>query len=115
MGIAVGQVVVCIDASGLPSTVGTLPKEGGVYTVREVRPFNGTVGLLLAEIINPHFEWIDGNVGEVAFAARRFRPAKATSLDVLGEVAFAARRFRPAKATSLDVLTGLLANELEHS
>jgi hypothetical protein len=37
--------------------VGTLPEEGGVYTVREVRvcPDHGT-GIMLAEFVNPHFE-----------------------------------------------------------
>jgi hypothetical protein len=82
MSFRSGQVVVCVDASGLPQDVGTLAKQGGVYTVREVRSWRGTAGLLLAEIVNPHFEWIDGSEGEVAFAARRFRPAKMTSLDV---------------------------------
>lgn len=80
----VGQVVVCIDDSGFYSDAPgeTYPKKGGVYTVREVRPDEDGAGLLLAEIVNPQFEWINGNVGEVAFRVRRFRPAKTTSLDV---------------------------------
>jgi hypothetical protein len=71
-----------VDASGLPQDVGTLPEEGGVYTVRAVRSACNGMGLLLSEILNPQYEWLGGDVGEVAFAARRFRPAKMTSLDV---------------------------------
>ena len=86
MGFQVGQVVVCIDASGMGCPDGeageAFPKEGGVYTVRALRPWEGTVALLLAEIVNPWFEWGGGDVGEVAFHSRRFRPAKTTSLEV---------------------------------
>ena len=56
MNFQVGQVVVCVDALGLPQDVGTLPKEGGVYTVRGLRSACNGMGLLLAEIVNPHFE-----------------------------------------------------------
>ena len=79
-----GQVVVCIDDAGLPgpeALAGICPKEGGVYTVRAVRCEEGP-GLLLAELINPEFEWIGGQQGELSFHVRRFRPAKTASLEV---------------------------------
>jgi hypothetical protein len=81
----VGQVVVCVDDEDLPGAeedVGTCPKKGGVYTVRALRLWDGMVSLMLAELVNPSFEWEGGNVGEIAFYARRFRPAKTTSLEV---------------------------------
>ena len=37
---------------------------------------------MLADLVNPSFEWEGGNVGEIAFYARRFRPAKTTSIEV---------------------------------
>jgi hypothetical protein len=84
----VGQVVVCIDDRGFPEPDEgeRYPKEGGVYTIRAVRPWKDTVGLLLAEIVNPVFEWESGNVGKIGFLARRFRPAKTTSLEVFEDM-----------------------------
>jgi hypothetical protein len=79
----------CVDDEGLPGPeelIGACPKEGGVYTVRALGPWEDTVALLLAELENPFFEWIDGNEGEISFRAFRFRPAKTTSLEVFEEL-----------------------------
>ncbi len=88
-GYAVGQVVVCVDNSGIQGNsdngaVVNTPIEGGIYTVRQIRPADERLGagLILAELINPVVTWPDGRRGEVAFHARRFRPAVETSLDV---------------------------------
>jgi hypothetical protein len=82
-GFEVGQVVVCVNAEGLEdhARIGRVPVEGGVYTVRAVEIRDGEVALTLAEIVNQVLEWPGGNVGEVAFLASRFRPAKRTSLE----------------------------------
>lgn len=79
----VGQEVVCVDAD-FPSWVKhvykQLPKDGAVYTIREVRmsrekPKDGaiTVGVLLVELSNP----LDPGLAdpqELGFRAERFVP-----------------------------------------
>ncbi len=86
MSYRVGQVVVCVDASGIYEEVKNPPVEGGVYTIRSfsVGP-DDELGLRLAEIVNPMLEFeIDGvtEMDELAFLSYRFRPAKETSLEV---------------------------------
>lgn len=53
----------------------SLPTEGNIYTVREIRPSNAEGGILLEEIINPTiwFEHYQGNL-EPAFSPKRFVP-----------------------------------------
>ncbi len=85
-GFAVGQVVVCVNAPAADGEVWTGPVEGGVYTVRDTRMTEEGQGVMLAEIPNPVQVWGDGNVGEVAFHSRRFRPAVETSLDVFEQM-----------------------------
>jgi hypothetical protein len=65
------------------------PKKGGIYTVREVfdaRPYGfNHDGLLLEEIVNPVLDYIApaGPVRcEQFFLAFRFRPLRATSIEV---------------------------------
>jgi hypothetical protein len=87
MSFYVGQVVVCVDDKGFPYAEGEAdgeryPKGGGVYTIRAIRVDGDDVGLLLAELVNPWFEWDGGNKGEISFHVSRFRPAKTTSLEV---------------------------------
>jgi hypothetical protein len=75
-------VVVCVDASGIYEEVKHPPVEGGVYTVRALRPWGPGYALLLTELHNEPCLWADDNFGEIAFLAERFRPAVQTSLDV---------------------------------
>jgi hypothetical protein len=83
----VGQVVVCIDDDGLPiplhddEVARECPREGSVYTIRDVLRVQKHVGLLLEEIRNPPVQWKCGDLRELAFFARRFRPAKTTSIE----------------------------------
>ncbi len=83
-GFYVGQVVVCVDASNFPheDDCGEFPVEGGVYTIRKFKMDEEKVGILVAEIVNPWYEWSCGNIGEIGFFLHRFRPAKKTSLAV---------------------------------
>ncbi|MFC4170493.1 hypothetical protein ACFOYU_00200 [Microvirga sp. GCM10011540] len=94
MSFHVGQVVVCVDDSGLPGpdVVTEVPKVGGVYTIREIRPDEYGDGLLLHELHNPLLQWVCGGEGEASFHNRRFRPAKMTSLEVLEAVLEPTRR-----------------------
>jgi hypothetical protein len=70
----VGQKVVCVDACGFPlGWAESPPKEGKIYTVRQVVR-RTSVGLLLCEIVNEPRLYADGFL-EAAFCARRFRPA----------------------------------------
>ena len=83
----IGQVVVCIDAEGLPRPlldrgVSACPVERGVYTIRDILVIEDRVGLWLEEIRNPPTKWLNGEVRELVFLAHRFRPAKTTSLEV---------------------------------
>ena len=83
----IGQVVVCIDAEGLPRPlldrgVSACPVERGVYTIRGFRSAADELGLLLEEIHNPPTTWLNGDTSELAFRYWRFRPAKTTSLEV---------------------------------
>lgn len=58
------------------------PQYGEVYTVREIvhyrfYDFGGWVydiGVYLKELVNPIFEWEDGEVGELPFVHYRFKP-----------------------------------------
>jgi hypothetical protein len=86
-----GQVVVCVDASWprwakkIADMMGiTYPVEGQVYTVREVCDYLGDVCVRLHEIVNPEYDARGNNLAEEhAFLARRFRPAKQTSIESL--------------------------------
>jgi hypothetical protein len=103
MSFEVGQRVVCVDnrprvdASGRRSGHGdeVLPRQGAVYTVREIvpgRPYGYEHdGLLLEEIVN---------------AVRQYL---APSGLVRAELFFAAWRFRPVRSTNIDVFTRMLA------
>lgn len=79
----VGQRVVCINdrRRGLrPLPFGcSLPKQGCVYTVRDIfpDPFDGRILLLLEEIINPMLGRI-----EYGYDASHFSPVKETSIEV---------------------------------
>jgi hypothetical protein len=80
--LARGRIAEACEWIGPEEGFGIFPKKGGVYSARALRPWQDTVALLLAEIVNPVLAWDGGNVGELGFYARRFRPAKTTSLEV---------------------------------
>lgn len=77
----VGDKCVCVDDSVSPTSIGGMypqvwvnwPKEGVIYTIREI--FAGKEGpaFLLEEIRNPLANFKDGRL-EPGFAADRFRP-----------------------------------------
>ena len=72
------------------------PREGGVYTIRDILVIEERwVGVLLEEIRNPPTEWNNGDVRELSLRRRRFRPAKTTSLEVF-EAMLALRETEPA-------------------
>jgi hypothetical protein len=83
-GFYIGQVAVCVDDRSHPMAddIGEYPMEGGVYTIRSFSVGKNELGLRLAEIINPIFDFEDGGLDEVVFLSYRFRPAKETSLAV---------------------------------
>jgi hypothetical protein len=87
----VGQRVVCINdrdwppRSWLPRNV-ILPAKGAIYTVREIVPTRlegwDENGLRLREIVNPK----RARRPELAFRMSRFRPLRATNIDVFLEM-----------------------------
>jgi hypothetical protein len=80
----VGQMVVCIDDEGLhrpDPRAPNSPHQGCVYTIREIGVWNGEVGLLLEEVVNPRCEgWRD---------PRTANPLPCPSLAVLAKPHFA--------------------------
>jgi hypothetical protein len=101
----VGQKVTCVNDRNWPhrSKFGyapTFPRKGSIYTVRAIAPRiihgHDEDGLLLAEIVNPPlvFQSADGTreselafrESELAFRKSRFRPIRATNIDVFLEM-----------------------------
>ena len=78
----VGQKVVCVDASGdeHPRDIlsGSL-REGAVYTIREIEPWKGSLGIRVAEIVCRRSA---GYGGECGFLIRRFRPVVEPKADI---------------------------------
>jgi hypothetical protein len=97
MAFEVGQRVVCIDARpgpGYVPTGETLPREGVIYTVREVVPAS-TYGyevdcLYLAEIINRPRRYrcpaLGSVICEMNFRSSRFRPLRPTRIAVFRQM-----------------------------
>jgi hypothetical protein len=95
----VGQKVTCVNdrnwplASNFPGYTPTFPRKGAVYTVRAIalRIMRGydEDGLHLEEIVNPVLT-IKSDTGtresELAFRMSRFRPLRATNIDVFLEM-----------------------------
>lgn len=73
MSLQVGQKVVCVDDDNWLNSdkPGPHPVKGHVYTVAEQKTFKRIAAVSLDEFYPGHF-----------FMARRFRPVKATSIDV---------------------------------
>lgn len=85
----VGQKVVCVNASGLGPSVGfgdeIMPKEGEMYTIREIGiTLLGRPGCLLEEIVNQARRYDDDMPERVEpmFLVYRFRPVRITNIDV---------------------------------
>lgn len=73
-----GAKVVCVHRKPLWDILiaygCTLPKERGVYTVREVYSYKGLVGVRLDEIMNPNIPFRDAGLAEPSFGVKYFRP-----------------------------------------
>jgi hypothetical protein len=92
----VGQKVTCINDRNWPAPrqfgaySPILPARGRAYTVREVVPMMrrgwDEDGLFLEEIVNPIQTRRDGSTFELAFRQSRFRPLRATSIDLFLEM-----------------------------
>jgi hypothetical protein len=96
----IGQRVLCTNDRNWPDFsrdgyVPTLPKAGAIYTVREIMlgvPAQGhdEDGLWLAEIVNQTVVVRDHRggayVAEIAFRMSRFRPLRATNIDIFLEM-----------------------------
>jgi hypothetical protein len=66
----------CLYGRQGPGVVAECPKEGGVYTIRDLHVVEGRLGLLLDEVRNPLGKWSNGEIRELSFQAHRFRAAK---------------------------------------
>jgi hypothetical protein len=95
----VGQKIICVNASNWPRWTEsddrpTLPMKGSVYTVRAIAPRiidgHDEDGLHLAEIVNPVRDGRSPNGvwkrSELAFRQSRFRPLRASNIDVFLEM-----------------------------
>ena len=88
----VGQKVVCVKDRRYPGGypyVPKLPKQGCVYTIREIVPCRAQGydedGMRLVEIINPvriHSFPLGRRKSELSFRLSRFRPVHTTNIDV---------------------------------
>lgn len=77
-----GQKVICVIFNGngpARECCKIIPIKGEIYTVRELRTtkFNGAIGLLLEEIVNPPYDYAQG-FAEPSFDPRCFRPVDYT-------------------------------------
>lgn len=80
----VGQKVVCVDGEVgfFPGPPVTDPIIGSVYTIREiVDVYSDGLGFRLEEIINPTFEYADGQT-EATFDETWFRPIVSQDADI---------------------------------
>src|SRR5262245_24665425 len=91
----VGQKVTCVNDRNWPhwSEYGytpTFPRKGSVYTVRAIVPCvvrgHDEDGLHLVEIVNPTQTAKEGSMFELAFRMSRFRPLRATNIDLFLEM-----------------------------
>lgn len=72
----IGQKVVCIGEFNVKRKYKEqFPVKGKTYTVRGFIEYNGEVGILLEEIVNPSHQYKDG-FNEAAFLIYNFRPAE---------------------------------------
>jgi hypothetical protein len=77
----VGMQVVCVFDSWIDPRGAATPKNGLVYTVREIVDAAPWLGLRFEEIVNPVLDHDEG-VMECDFDARAFRPVRTTSIEV---------------------------------
>lgn len=78
----VGQRVVCIndDWRGGNGTVNR-PKKNDILTIRRIYCYNGAVGFVFKELINPPVHAVVGFV-EQMFMATQFKPLNESRLDI---------------------------------
>jgi hypothetical protein len=91
MTFHVGQKVVCISTEGLVSP--TWIKQGGIYTIREIRTdkirftrCKTYVSLLLVEVVKPLADWGEGPL-EPGYSTVRFKPAVSKSIQLFRDIA----------------------------
>lgn len=92
----VGSLVECINDKFDPKSINLIPnrpKQGKIYTIRMIKnyPKNGSVGVLLEEIIN--------------------EPVMLPNLDGLFEPTFNIERFRELPESNIDEITEVLQIE----
>lgn len=106
----VGQKVMCVNDRNWPGGYRgrvAFPVRGQTYTVRAIVPTRlegwNEDGVLLAEIRNPSMRLLTfrgtKQWGEVVFRMSRFRPLRATNIDVLLEM------LEPVPAGQLELVT----------
>ena len=80
----VGDKVVCVDADFDRPYGEASPREGEIYTIREIAPTRWGIGLRLVEVVNPHFRYVGGTV-EALFEVSSFRKVqpRKTSIAIL--------------------------------
>ena|ERR1700730_10848348 len=98
----IGQRVVCVDIRRIdPEECPNRPVRSGIYTVRGfVVPYagySGTPGMLLEEIINRPYPYVQGTF-EPSFWPLRFRPLleRKTDISVFTKILDEARAKEPA-------------------
>lgn len=70
----IGQKVICITEFKVKRKHSEqFPIKGKTYTIRGFIEYRGRVGVLLEEIVNPKYQYIDG-FSEAAFGVHNFRP-----------------------------------------
>lgn len=85
----VGDWVICIKYSDVAAQVAAspyksdckMPRDGGIYTIRELHIYNGQVGFVVDEIVNP-VKLFAGGMVEFLFHPSRFRPLDDTARQV---------------------------------
>jgi hypothetical protein len=80
----VGQKVVHVRGPWAALGHGTekLPVDGHVYTIREIRPYEGFVGFMLEEIRNRRRRYGNFGICEPDFNERVFRPVVDQNADI---------------------------------
>jgi hypothetical protein len=78
----VGQRVVCVRNDFTTEYDETIPRKGGLYTIRAIRRGRcGYAFVQLVEIVNPKINYVNG-VDEVAFIVYAFRPVVERPTDI---------------------------------
>lgn len=69
----IGQKVMCIQTFNVKRRyMEKYPMKSRIYTIRGFVNHNGQIGILLEEIVNPKYQYVNG-YAEAAFAIQNFR------------------------------------------